>query len=74
MLPVIGRALTAMGPERLIALLAVMESLRARGDPIVFRRLGSRRVHRTNIDLFIQVLFFFHRSSVDEDNFSAASL
>ena len=55
MLPVVGRALVALGPDRMLHLLASMELLRACGDPIVFRRLHNRRVPRSNIDLFIQV-------------------
>ena len=55
MLPVVGRALVALGPDRMLHLLSSMELLRAYGDPIVFRRLHNRRVPRSNIGLFIQV-------------------
>ena len=49
------RALAALGAQRMVQLLATMETLRAQGDPIIFRRFNNRSVPRTNIDLFVQV-------------------
>ena len=55
MVPMVGRALSALGVERVVQLLGMMEPLRAQRDPIVFRRVRNLPVPRSNIDLFVQV-------------------